>query len=225
MPKIPSTPPSTETKEHDPWIVVSCRRFAMEVDPAALGRPSKGRGKPPVITTEIGATFLCYEGTVGALVGHNLSEALHGYDRSSLRTVEITCSDPAVVTGTIFRGPDAGRLHEKYEAALLECLKAKGWNPDEKARASYNYDNVEASRFTKAPGDAAPSIIVIKASDLFNANTDDARYARHMVERLSSYAKSQAHIGALHDLAVRNLPEGRAIAEKCRARLQSWKAS
>lgn len=213
-----------QTADKSPWLVVSRRSYSIEVEPEILGRP-KPRGssaRPPVLTTDIGATFLCCAASIGEFTSFDLTKAAPvEMPAAALQTVEIRCSDPAVVNGTRYREPNRARKHEEYEKDLLECLVRKGWKADRSAR-EYDYDRVDASRFCVAPGDNEPEIVVLQVGDLWG-NGEDARAARSILERVISYSKSQAHIGALHDFAVLNLSHGgRIIAEKCRQRLRAF---
>lgn len=114
------------------------------------------------------------------------------------------------LTGAAFKDPESGeRVPSRIAAAWLRVL-AHLRDPRGEASALFT------------PGEAydAPELVVLPLSEVLRQNTEAGRLAYPLVLDASGRARNLAHLGALHDYAVRERTAA-AIVAACRRRAQS----
>lgn len=73
--------------------------------------------------------------------------------------------------------------------------------------------------FTRQDGAIAPELLVCRLSEVLSQNTAEGRAGYSYINRNIRHMKNAAHLGALHDYAVRNYSAW-SIVEDCRRRAQ-----
>lgn len=116
-----------------------------------------------------------------------------------------------ILTGPAFKDPETGeRRPDLITAAWLRVL---AFLRDARNEAA-------AALFTAPDGYDAPEIVVLPLSEVLKQTTEVGRLAYPLVLDAAGRSRNLAHLGALHDYAVRERSAS-AITAACRRRAQS----
>lgn len=124
-------------------------------------------------------------------------------------------ADGTINAAPVFKFPGTMTLNPAAIHAgwmrVLDYLRAQ------EARHAADTGQAPLVLFAPASGHEAPQVIVCRLSEVLTQRTEAGQQAHPHMTNAIKWAKNGAHLGALHDYAVRN-PSGWNIAEACRQR-------
>ncbi len=217
--------------DRDP-IVVASRRPRVMYFPAKvlLGEPSAADLKKwhgPEATgmdrgdvamrIEAGITFLGAFTTQWMLRGvQSMSQAPKVAPGPDLCTVlwPTGGADNTIRNAQAFKVPETKDLNPvAINAAWCRVFK---YLRDQEKRVLAESGEPSLALFATLDGFDAPEVVITKLSDILGQRTQEGQWAHPHMSNAIAYAKNGAHLGALHDYAVRT-PGAWSIVESCRA--------
>lgn len=212
--------PSSATWKHnpaDPIVVVSTMQFGFTVPLwDAEGRiPTGNRDMPSFdLRTEIGLTVLSAATSAFALFSVAPNTYAPPVKDEDKVWISAAMSKPERLRMPPFVDETTGKEKVgEIEGLYLRALESVGYGRG----GGYNPMDPDRSRFLVGPGRVHPEVMVMRASSLW-ADGKEANDARAVLLDVTRYSKSEAHVGALHDMAVLAGSVGSSIVDACRRR-------
>lgn len=215
------TPATWKHNPADPVVVVSTMQFGFSIplwdESGRIPATAKDGGlvQPTFeVRTEIGLTVLSSMVSIFDLFEIDLGAYAPPPKDETKRWARIFVSKPERLAMPPFVDEAAGlpKVGE-IEGMLLRAFEHIGMG----CGMAYNPMHPDRSRFVTAPGRTHPEVMVMRASSIW-ADGKEGNDARSILLASTRYAKSEAHVGALHDMAVLAGSQGYMIAEACRKR-------
>ena len=201
----------------DPIVIVSTMQFGFTIPLwDAEGRIPGGDVQAPAfdLRTEIGLTVLSAAVPVFSLFGvasNSYAPPVKDEDRAWV-TAFMTKPDRLRMPPFVDETTGKEKIGD-IEGLYLRALESVGYGRG----GVYNPMEPDRSRFLTGPGRVHPEVMVMRSSSLW-ADGKEANDARAVLLDVTRYSKSEAHVGALHDMAVLAGSVGSSIVDACRRR-------
>lgn len=201
----------------DPLVVVSTMQFGFTVplwDAEGKIAGAVRDGAPAFdIRTEIGLTVLSAVTSAFALFGVPVNSYAPPVKDEDKVWIHMTMGRPERLKMPPFVDETGKEKVGDIEGLFLRALETAGYGHG----GGFNPMEPDRSRFLVGPGRTHPEVMVMRASSLW-ADGKEGNDARAILLDVTRYAKSEAHVGALHDMALLAGSVGSPIVDACRRR-------